>query len=74
MKKLLHEIHEHSGSVYQLYAELADCANPAGYKTLTFSSIWTGAKRPELEQKKGSQFLSPEALKNLKSLLEESGV
>ena len=70
MKKLLHEVVETSGSSYQLWAELTVCPNPAGYRQLVFSSVWTGAKNPEAPQRKGEMLLSPEALKNLQELLE----
>jgi hypothetical protein len=70
MKKLIHEVAEVSGATYQLWAELNDCYHPAGYKELRFSSVWTGAKDPEAPYNKGKFFLSPEALTNLKTLLE----
>ena len=70
MKKLITSVQEQSGAEYQLWAELSDCPNPEGYKLLEFSSIWTGAKNPKLEKKKGRFFLSPEALVNFKELLE----
>ena len=70
MKKLITEIKEHSGSAYQLYAELIDVASPEGHKQLSFSSVWTGAKDPKLEQNKARFMLSPASLKNLQELLE----
>jgi hypothetical protein len=70
MKKLLQEVKESSGSVYQLSANLEKCQHPDDYHLLVFSSIWTGAKNPELEQIKGRFLMSPEAIKNLKELLE----
>ena len=70
MKKLITTVQEQSGSEYQLWAEITDCAIPQGYKQLEFSSIWTGAKDPKLSHKKGRFFLSPESLANLKELLE----
>lgn len=69
MKKLIQEVHESSGSVYQLYGELEKCYHPDDYHTLVFTSIWTGAKNPDLAQVKGKLLLSPEGLKNLKDLL-----
>ena len=69
MKKLITEIKEESGAVYQLWAELTPNAIPAGYKTLEFSSIWTGAKDPKLPQSKSKFMFNPEALTNLKELL-----
>ena len=72
MKKLIQEVHEESGSVYQLYGELEKCYHPDDYHTLVFSSIWTGAKNPELEQVKGKLLLSPAGLQNLKELLESN--
>ena len=69
MKRLIQEVKEASGASYQLWAELTECPNPAGYKQLTFSSVWTGAKNPEAPQRKGEMLLSPEAVKNLQELL-----
>ena len=70
MKKLLHEVKEASGSIYRLSADLEKCQHPDDYHLLVFSSIWTGAKNPELEQVRGRFMLSPQAIKNLKELLE----
>lgn len=70
MKKLIHEVKEQSGNDYQLWAELTECARPEGYKTLRFYSMYTGAKDPEIPWQKGQFFLPPEALKNLKELLD----
>jgi hypothetical protein len=70
MKKLIHEVSETSGSVYQLWAELTDCAVPAGYKTLKFSSTWTGAKNADIPYNKGQFFLPPEGIESLKELLD----
>jgi len=69
MKKLINEIPESSGSVYQLWAELTDCAVPPGYKVLKFSSTWTGAKNPDIPHQKGQFLMSPDSLNNLKDLL-----
>lgn len=70
MKKLITEVKDVSGNDYQLYAELTDCARPDGFKMLSFSSVWTGAKDPKLEQNKFRMILSPESLNNLKDLME----
>ena len=70
MRKLITEVKDVSGNDYQLSAELIDVASPAGHKMLSFSSAWTGAKDPKLEQNKCRFNLSPEGLKNLKELLE----
>lgn len=70
MKKLITEVKDVSGEDYQLYVELTDCASPAGHKMLSFSSAWTGAKDPKLEQNKFRMILSPDSLTNLKELLE----
>jgi hypothetical protein len=72
MKMLIQEVKEESGSVYQLFAEVSECPNPSGYKQLEFSSLWTGAKDPELPLNKGRLFLSPEGYDNLKVLLEQA--
>ena len=69
MKKLIQEVKEVSGSAYQLWAEITPCPNPAGFKQLQFTSVWTGAKNPEAPQRKGDMLLSPEAIKNLQELL-----
>ena len=71
MKKLIHEVEEQSGNNYQLWAELTECGRPEGYKALKFFSMYTGASNPEAPWNKGQFFLPPEALKNLKDLLEE---
>ena len=70
MRKLITEIKDVSGNDYQLYAELIDCVVPAGHKMLSFSSVWTGAKDPKLEQNKARFMLSPESLTKLTELLE----
>ena len=69
MKKMIHEVKEQSGSDYQLWAELTECARPEGYKSLRFYSMYTGAKDPEIPWQKGQFFLPPESLQNLKDLL-----
>lgn len=70
MKKIITEVKDVSGNDYQLHAELIDCDSPDGFKMLSFSSVWTGAKDPKLEQNKFRMILSPESLDNLKELLE----
>lgn len=70
MKKMIHEIKEQSGNDYQLWAELTECARPAGVKALKFYSVYSGAKNPDVPWNKGQFFLTPEALNNLKDLLE----
>lgn len=69
MKKLIHEVKEQSGNDYQLWAELTDCLRPEGYKSLKFTSMYTGAKNPEIPWNKGEFFLPPNAIDNLKELL-----
>lgn len=71
MKKLITEVHEESGATYQLWAELTNIEIPANHKTLTFSSVWTGAKDPKLAQKKCKFMFSEEGIANLKELLGE---
>lgn len=71
MKKMIHEVQERSGNNYQLWAEFTDCTLPEGYKTLRFYSMYSGAKDPGVPWNKGQFFLPPEAVKNLKELLEE---
>lgn len=70
MKKLIHQVNEQSGNDYQLWAEVTPCSRPEGYQTLRFYSMYTGAKNPEIPWNKGQFFLPPEAMKNLKELLE----
>jgi hypothetical protein len=70
MKKLIHQVDEQSGSVYQLWAELTDCLRPEGYKTLKFTSTYSTAKNPDIPWSRGEFFLPLEALTNLKELLE----
>jgi hypothetical protein len=70
MKKMIHEVEELSGNNYQLWAELTECTRPEGYKALKFYSMYTGAKSPEVPWNKGQFFLPPEAVKNLKELLD----
>lgn len=70
MRKLIHEINETSGNVYQLWAEISEVPNPNGSKMLSFTSVWTGAKHPLEEQKRWGLLLSQESINNLKELLE----
>jgi hypothetical protein len=67
MKSIIHEVHENSGSVYQLIAETEPSLG--GYTTLTFSTIWTGAKKPSEPQIKYRVHLTEEAKRKLKELL-----
>ena len=69
MKKMIHEVEEQSGSKYQLWAEFTKCDVPVGMTKLEFSSVWTGAKNPKLEQNKGRFFFTEESLQNFKDLL-----
>ena len=66
-KVILQEVHEESGSVYQLIAETT--SSIGGYTTLTFSTIWTGAKKPNEPQIKYRVHLTEEAKEKLKELL-----
>ena len=67
MKTVIHEVHENSGSVYQLIAETSPSLG--GYTMLTFSTIWTGAKKPDEPQIKYRVHLTDEAKRKLKELL-----
>ena len=67
---LIHEVKETSGSTYQLFADLKTMDSPVGHYMLTFYSVWTGAKDPEAPQVKGQYMLGPDAIDNLKELLE----
>jgi hypothetical protein len=71
MKKLIHEVNENSGSCYQIWAEIIHVENPLEHKQLIFSSVWTGAKNSKEHQRKCEFLLSPDALDNLKELLEQ---
>ncbi len=67
MKTVIQEVHEESGSVYQLIAETEPSLG--GYTTLTFSTIWTGAKKPNEPQIKYRVHLTEAAKEKLKDLL-----
>ena len=67
MKSVIQEIKEESGSVYQLIAETEPSLG--GYTMLTFSTIWTGAKKPNEPQIKYRVHLTEEAKEKLKELL-----
>ena len=67
MKVILQEIEEQSGSVYRLIAEVEPSLGD--YTTLTFSTIWTGAKKPNDPHIKYRVHLTDEAKKRLKELL-----
>ncbi len=67
MKTILQEVHEESGSVYQLIVETE--SSLGGYTMLTFSTIWTGAKKPDEPQIKYRVHLTDEAKKKLKDIL-----
>ena len=69
MKEILQEIPEESGSVYKLIAETAPSLG--GYTTLTFSTVWTGAKKPNEPQIKYRVHLTDEAKKKLIELLRD---
>jgi hypothetical protein len=66
-KVILQEVHEESGSVYQLIAETSPSLG--GYTNLTFSTVWTGAKKPNDPQIKYRVHLTDEAKRKLKELL-----
>jgi hypothetical protein len=67
MKVILQEVPEISGSTYRLIAETEP--GLGGYTTLTFSSIWTGAKKPDEPHIKYRVHLTDEAKKHLKEIL-----
>jgi hypothetical protein len=66
-KVILQEIQEQSGSVHKLIAETVPVVG--GYTSLTFSTIWTGAKNPDEPQIKYRVHLTEESKKRLKELL-----
>ena len=67
MKVILQEVPEESGSTYRLIAEVEPSLG--GYTTLTFSTIWTGAKKPNDPHIKYRVHLTDEAKKRLKEIL-----
>lgn len=67
MKVVLQEIEEQSGSVYKVIAETEPSLG--GYTTLTFSTVWTGAKKPNDPHIKYRVHLTDEAKKKLKEIL-----
>jgi len=68
-KILLSEVHESSGEVLRKYAELSECLEPKGLYSLTFSTLWSGAKNPELPQIRYQLFLDKNSAHNLIDLL-----
>jgi len=71
MKQTLQTTQETNGSEFHLVAEVTECSNPEGYTSLTFSTVWTGAKNPKEQQDKYTVLLSPAALVALRNLLVE---
>lgn len=67
MKVILQEVPEESGSTYRLIAEVAPSIGD--YTTLTFSTVWTGAKKPDEPHIKYRVHLTDEAKKKLKEIL-----
>lgn len=45
---------------YALHLNLVDCDSPAGYKSLSIDSVWSGAKDPNALQKRFHVVLSEE--------------
>lgn len=70
MKQLIHSVPSPDGSKYELFAEYADQIRPEGYKVLWFTAVNTNTKGEEDSFTKGMFFLPPEAVNNLKLLLE----
>jgi len=66
-KVILQEVHEEAGWVYQLIAETSPSLD--GYTTLTFSTVWSGAKKPTEPQIKYRVHLTDEAKRKLKEIL-----
>lgn len=69
MKKIIVKVEEKSGSTYELFADLIEGKT---HDCLRFSSVWTGAKRPEEEQCKFETFLTPSGKAALINLLQGS--
>jgi hypothetical protein len=67
MKTVIQEVKEEAGWVYQLIAETEPSIG--GYTTLTFSTIWSGAKKPTEPQIKYRVHLTDEAKRKLKEIL-----
>lgn len=69
LKQIIQTTQEISGSEFHLVAEISECVNPEGYTSLTFNTVWTGAKNPKEQQTKYTVILSPEAVLQLTSSL-----
>lgn len=67
MEVILQETLEESGYIYKVIAETAPSIG--GYTTLTFSTVWTGAKKPDEPHIKYRVHLDEEARKRLKEIL-----
>lgn len=70
MKKLIINTNSSGDDSYQVYATLGPTIY--GSRQLKFTSVWSKAKDPTAEQNKFEMFLDPQALANLKELLEAS--
>lgn len=70
MKKLIHSVPADDGSKYELFAEYSSVTRPIDYKQLVFTGVSTNSKGEETVHTKGRFFLPPDAVQNLKSLME----
>jgi len=55
---------------YHTYGYFKPVNHPVGYYSLQITSQWETAKNPEEEQIRFTMLLSPDALNNLRSLIE----
>jgi hypothetical protein len=70
MKKLIHVVPADDGSKYELFAEFSSVLRPEEFKQLVFTGVSTNSTGEESTISKGKFFLPPEAVQNLKSLIE----
>lgn len=54
---------------FQTFAEVIDCASPANYKTLRFTTVFARSRHPEGDREAYSVTLSPTAFYALRDLL-----
>jgi hypothetical protein len=70
MKRLIHSVPADDGSKYELFAEFSSVLRPQEFKQLVFTGVSTNSSGEETVDVKGQFFLPPEAVQNLKSLIE----
>lgn len=55
---------------YHTYAYFESVNHPKGYTSLRITSQWETAKDPDAEQTRFTMLLSPDALNNLRTLIQ----